>query len=89
MKGGNNTVKQVLKNSIALVCFFAVILSGCMCDPYAGKRPSDYDDAKWVCEEPNIWFEVNSDEEESYYPKGEIVYNNQTIQVPSHLIFLV
>ena len=35
-----------------------------MCDPYAGKRPSDYDDAKWVCEEPNIWFEVNSDEEE-------------------------
>ena len=81
MKGGNNTVKQVLKNSIALVCFFAVILSGCMCDPYAGKRPSDYDDAKWVCEEPNIWFEVNSDEEESYYPKGEIVYNNQTIQV--------
>ncbi len=58
-----------------------LIMNGCNFDPYDGKRPFDYGAAKWISEEPSAWFVVDPDDDEYYYPKGEIVIDNQAIQV--------
>ena len=36
---------------LCLLCL-AVLLAGC--DPAAGKRPVDYPNSRWVCEDPHI-----------------------------------
>lgn len=62
-------------NFLCLVVIIAAFLTSCMCDPYSDKRPFDYGDAKWICEETYIYFTVDLTEEEYYYPKGEIEIN--------------
>ncbi|MBE5928288.1 MAG: hypothetical protein E7267_02795 [Lachnospiraceae bacterium] len=64
---------------LSIVLIF--VISGCNYDLYYGKRPFDYGAATWVCEEPSAWFVVNPDDDEYYYPKGELVVDNQTHQV--------
>jgi hypothetical protein len=31
------------------------------CDPYSGREPFNYQNTRWVCSEPNIWFEVDNE----------------------------
>jgi hypothetical protein len=40
---------------IAIAILIFVLSSGC--DMHSGKRPCDYPPAKWVSEEPEMWFE--------------------------------
>ena len=39
---------------IFVLSLFVSVL--CACDPYAGKRPTDYPSSKWVCTDPDIVF---------------------------------
>jgi len=48
-----------------------------MNDPYSGKRPFDYGDATWICDEYNIWFRVDM-QKEDYDPQGKIQLNDNT-----------
>ena len=49
---------------ILVLLLFVSILCGC--DPFAGKRPTDYKNSKWVCQDPDIMFTVN-DKKELYW----------------------
>lgn len=44
---------------LLFVFFIGLICSGCNVDYFAGKRPSDYGGADWVCEDPNIILHIN------------------------------
>ena len=67
----------ILKKISLCVCiiFILVFLNGCNFDPYSDERPYDYGDAKWVCEELNAWFIVDSTQEDYYRPEGKIEIN--------------
>mgnify|MGYP000758587523 CR=1 FL=1 len=65
--------------SIAFACLLCFGLSSCNFDLYYGKRPFDYGAAKWVCDEPSIWFVIDPDAKEYYNPYGEIEINNQAM----------
>lgn len=54
------------RNSKAVIIFYIIILNACIfcgCDPFYGKRPTDYPSSKWVCQDPNIVFTVNEKSE--------------------------
>lgn len=72
-------LRKLLIAALSVISIFTI--SGCNLDPYYGKRPFDYGTAMWVCENTSAWFIVNPDDDNYYYPKGEVVYNGQTIQV--------
>ena len=57
---------------LCLLLILTAIFTSCFWDPYSDKRPFDYGDAQWVCEELPIYFTVDTEEEEYYYPKGKI-----------------
>ena len=63
-----------MKKLVMLVCIIAILLcaSSCNFDPYSGKRPYDYGNAEWTCEEISARFVVDEAREEYYYPEGEI-----------------
>ncbi len=63
---------------LCLVLIISVFLTSCTWDPYSDKRPFDYGDAQWVCEDPYLCFTVDTTEENYYYPKGEIRINDST-----------
>lgn len=69
---------MIMKKAVILVCLFLVLLTGCISDPYSNKRPFDYGEAKWVCEEHNIWFCVDMKKEDYYYPEGEVQLDGNT-----------
>lgn len=48
MKSNNKRMAGMI---LCLLCL-AVLLAGC--DPAAGKRPVDYPNSRWVCEDPHI-----------------------------------
>jgi hypothetical protein len=50
----NNMKKYII---VACICLIALSFTGC--DPYAGKRPNNYTDTKWVSGDPDIYFEVS------------------------------
>lgn len=58
MKANN---KRVVGLILCLLCL-AALLAGC--DPAAGKRPVDYPNSRWVCEDPHI--EIVVDEKGRY-----------------------
>ncbi len=62
------------------------LFSGCNWDPYSGKRPYDYGDAKWICEDPLVWFEVDTEDEEFYEPGGEATVDGEIM--PVELVFV-
>lgn len=43
---------------ISVLSIAMLICSGCVIDPMQGKRPVDFPGAKWVCDNPDIFFEV-------------------------------
>jgi hypothetical protein len=48
-------MKKIVLIALSLVCI--IILTSC--DVYAGKRPTDYKETKWVSENPNIYIEIS------------------------------
>lgn len=68
---------------VAVFCF---TISGCGFDPYYGKRPFDYGEAKWTCDAPLAWFIVDPYADDYDSPTGVVQVNNQTIQF--RLIFV-
>lgn len=50
-------MKKILMVISALLIAM-LICSGCVIDPMQGKRPVDFPGAKWVCDNPDIFFEV-------------------------------
>ena len=78
----------ILRRFVELICVvaFCFALNSCNFDPYSDTRPFDYGDAKWICKNPEAWFLVDLTQEEYYYPKGEIIFNNQSIQVKFRFI---
>lgn len=71
--GRPGTFAKQIKLALAIV----LCAGFCACDINTGKRPYDYSPAKWVCEEPNVWFEV--DEEKQCY--GEVHIGRKTISI--------
>ena len=59
---------KVLKKKITFIFTVSILLciSGCNWNPFVGKRPPDYGDSVWICEEPKITYTVKMkyDEEE-------------------------
>ena len=56
-----NNIMAYMKKILLLISVFSIamlICSGCVIDPMQGKRPVDFPGTKWVCENPDIFFEV-------------------------------
>ena len=69
-----------MKKTICFI-FLAIMLFGlfaCNYDLYSGKRPYDYDDATWVCQEFEGSFSTFSEAEDYYDLKGSFVYEGKT-----------
>lgn len=51
---------KVLKKKITFIFTVSILLctSGCNWNPFVGKRPPDYGDGVWICEEPKITYTV-------------------------------
>lgn len=78
-----------MKRILALVCcviLMGICLVSCSIDPYSGKRPYDYGAAKWVCEDPQIWFVVDPDADVYYDPKGEIQVGDRTYSITLYFV---
>jgi len=73
-KAGGDNMKKIF----VFVCCLTIILSGCMWDPYSEKRPFDYGNATWTCEEYDIWFCVDTEKEDYYCPEGELKLEEHT-----------
>ena len=71
---------MIKKIIILCICCALLCLTGCNYDKYTDKRPTDFGNALWICstENYNIWFNVNTEEEEYYNPKGEITIDGNT-----------
>lgn len=67
-----------MKRLVVLVSCVLICLAGCQFDPYSDQRPPDYGDALWVCNELTIWFIVDTEKEDYYYPEGEFQNNDAT-----------
>ena len=44
---------------LVLLLFVSVL---CGCDPFYGKRPTDYKNSKWVCDDPDIVFSIGEND---------------------------
>ena len=51
--------------TVAALCF-VVMIAFSACDFYAGKRPPDYDQSTWICDEYRIAITVSSELEPAY-----------------------
>ena len=73
---------SILFKMIALMILLVVMFAGCAVDLYSGKRPTDYNNTKWVSEDYDIWFEVNSDFHDKYgcNAVGQITINGVTTE---------
>ena len=81
-----------MKTAKSILIFFLLFcITGCTNNMYAGHRPDDYPNTKWVCDAPTAWFQVypmdrdvsgakltNSDINSRKESNGEIVIDNVT-----------
>lgn len=67
-----------MKRFVVLIFCALMCLTGCQFDPYSGQRPHDYGNALWVCNEFDIWFIVDTEKEDYYFPEGELQIGNAT-----------
>ena len=68
----DNKEKLKVKKAVSLLMLCAMFICTCGCDPYVGKRPYDYGDSIWICEEPKITYVVEikyNDELETDIPE--------------------
>ena len=63
-----NTI--LLRKGWMICALLLVLILMCGCDVYAGKRPNDYPDSVWYCNEENMRIIVNADGT-SYFTFGE------------------
>lgn len=69
---------KVLKKKITFIFTVSILLclSGCNWKPFIGKRPPDYGDGVWICEEPKITYTVKmkyDEEEKMDVPESDAV----------------
>ncbi len=74
-------MKYVCASLIVFSLLFCLV--SCTQDPYKGKRPRDYGDARWVSVSPDIYFDIHdyNGSTERYKIKGVLKYKNQTIEI--------
>ena len=73
------------KRMVVLVLCILIYMTGCLvlciliymtgCDPYSGQRPYDYGNAVWVCDELDMRFVVDTDNETYVTTDGELQNN--------------
>lgn len=63
-------MKKIFLLMLVLISLMCLL---CGCDMHVGKRPPDYINTKWVCTDPDIWFEVDNEHE----ILGEIKINGE------------
>jgi len=56
------------------------MLCGCNYDLYCDKRPYDYESSVWLSKDPSMFFLVDKESEEFYYPRGELMQGEETIE---------
>lgn len=52
-------IKKMPYTMLAVIFLSLVLCTACGVDFYAGKRPTNYENTKWVCNDPDMFFEVN------------------------------
>lgn len=76
-------IDNIYKINIKSACkFFAlllipVLLTSCFLVTNVSKRPYFYGDAKWISEDPDIFFIVDNSMEYSWYLRGEVIYDGE------------
>lgn len=76
-------IDNINKTNIKQACKFLtillipVLLTSCFLVPNVRKRPYFYGDAKWVSDDPDIFFVVDNSMEDSTYLRGEVIYNGE------------
>lgn len=72
--------------SVILLSVTILIFSGCIL--HQGERPTDYGPAKWISNDPNIWFEVLETDDKlgtnRMSPIGQIILGNRSIDFTMH-----
>lgn len=76
----------IMKRTVVFFCILVLIMCSCTFDPYSGRRPSDYGNAKWVCEELNAWFAVDLSQEDDGDPKGELELDGNRYPIKLYFI---
>ena len=62
------------KTIVSLMLLFTIfVLSACDPDPFAGKRPLDYEDSIWICEHPYIVYAPYDQEQSVIKKNGESI----------------
>jgi hypothetical protein len=74
-----NTEGDDMKKRWLFLIVLSLVLSGCW-NLYAGQRPDELGPARWVSENPDIWFEVFDEDPETGYvqPEGQLTYEGNT-----------
>jgi len=73
-------INKKLKVLFALFSALLIMILTCGCvDMYANKRPTCYPNTKWISNNPNIYFQVISDE--NFGNIGEFNINNKVITI--------
>ena len=67
-----------MKRSVILIFCVLMFFTGCQFDPYSDQRPPDYGNAIWECDEFEMWFTVDTNKEDYYYPEGELQIKDTT-----------
>lgn len=64
-----------MKKIIIFIVLFSFIICLCSCDsdPYKGKRPTDYENSKWVCENVDMYFTVGNADEYIFNSSKEVI----------------
>ena len=72
--------------SLLMLCVMLICVCGCNRNPFIGKRPPDYGDSVWICEEPKITYTVKMkyDEEE----KMDVPESNAVTYIDGNEVFL-
>jgi len=66
-----------------IFCYIQILLLlTCMigCSKYYANRPMEFPNTKWVCSNPDIWFQVDKDGQSA----GEVKVNDSIIKMTVH-----
>jgi hypothetical protein len=66
------------KRWVLIVCAVITFLLPAGCDPFHGRRPIDYPNTRWVAENPELFFEVGTDNNVTY---AQIITDDEEIEL--------
>lgn len=69
---------------ICLTFLLFTLFHGCNFIPHQGERPFDYPPARWISENPNIWFDVVSHDgnpSRRSEPKGKVELTGRSVEI--------